>query len=205
MQCLRISTSYLWKKWSLQKKVLFSIVTSVLSLWTLTDTALQMNKTGKSQHFFSSILVLVLDEFSVRQITSPHNSVTSSDEWPQSDLQKISFLKSYLLSLKLVGNNLRWVGLPQNQVGPHSNKLLSCLIMFLFKFDCSNSSVQYCSILQDSCCLRWNAYIMFSQSRDRAVEKGTGCTETSFLTIPLALLKRGKMQTDGWWVKTRTA
>lgn len=54
------------------------------------------------------------------------------------------------------------------------------------------------ALLRDSCSLRCNNYMMYFQSQDRTVEKGTGCTETSFLTIPLALLKRGKMQAN-WW------
>lgn len=61
------------------------------------------------------------------------------------------------------------------------------------------------ALLRDSWSLRYNNYMMYFQPQDRAVEKGTGCTETSFLTIPLALLKRGKMQTKWWRVKTRTA
>lgn len=116
-------------------QVLFAIMTSVFSQWTLPDTALKMNKTGKCQHL--SILVLVLDEFSVRQISFPHNSVRNSDVWSPSDLHKIPFLKAnLLLSLKLGASiqlSSRWAGLPQNQVDCHSKNLLSWL-MFLFKF-----------------------------------------------------------------------
>lgn len=61
------------------------------------------------------------------------------------------------------------------------------------------------ALLRDSCSLRYNNYMMYFQPQDRAVEKGTGCTETSFLTIPLALLKRGKMQTNWWRGKTSSA
>lgn len=61
------------------------------------------------------------------------------------------------------------------------------------------------ALLRDSCSSRYNNYMMHFQPEDRAIEKGTGCTETSFLTIPLALLKRGKMQTKWWRVKTCTA
>lgn len=61
------------------------------------------------------------------------------------------------------------------------------------------------ALLHDSCSLRYNNYMMYFQSQDGVAEKGTGCTETSFLTIPLALLKRGKMQTNWWGTKTHSA